>query len=142
MLMPWVLVAESNALFAHVLHERGTEVAGLAEQLGAKLPRLLAADSPQLDIPVLGGVMLAEGCWLLGGDPTPEVADAAVRMVALGHRFGYHRALPTLAWANVRRVVEDLAPGRLAPVVDRYADIASVDLLDEAREAVSYIALR
>ena len=89
--------------------------------------------------------MLAEGCWLLGGDPTPEVADAAVRMVALGHRFGYHRALPTLAWANVRRVGRATSPPGGSPRSSRrYAGIASVDLLDEARgrRPSSYIALR
>ncbi len=92
-----------------------------------------------MDFPVLGGVMLAEGCWLLGGDPTPEITDAALRMVALGQRCGYHRALPTMAWANVSGVVEGLVPGRLTPLVEKYAGVPAVDLLDEARAAVRVV---
>ena len=68
---------------------------------------------------------------------SPEATDAAVQLVALGQRFGYHRTLPTMAWANVSGVVERLAPGRLAPLVEQYADVPAVDLLDEARAAVA-----
>ena len=38
-LMPWVLFAESSALFAHVCHGRREEARWLAERLREKLPR-------------------------------------------------------------------------------------------------------
>ncbi|MBV9831854.1 MAG: hypothetical protein JOZ82_09675 [Marmoricola sp.] len=135
-MLPWVLYAEASALFAHVLHGRRDDAAWLAERVREKLPALLDEPTLSIDYPVVGGVLLAEGTWVLTGDPAPEEADAALRMVALGHRFGYHREMPTMAWANVVGVVGAHAPGDLEPLVDRYGAVPSVDLLDEARDAV------
>jgi predicted ATPase/DNA-binding SARP family transcriptional activator len=139
LLMPWLLFAEASALFAHVLHGRHEDVTWLAERIRGKLPDLLEGETIAVDYPVLGGVLLAEGCWVLAGAPSPEAVDAALRMVALGYRFGYHRELPSLAWSNVTGLVDGFAPGRLAPLVDRFSDVASVDLLGEAREALSHL---
>jgi hypothetical protein len=137
--LPWVLFAQASALFVHVLHGRREDVTWLADRVRTKLPELLAEESANVDYPIVGGVLLAQGCWVLAGDPPPEVVDAAVRMVALGYRFGYHRELPSLAWSNVSGLVEGLAPGRLAPWVDRYSDVPSMELLDDAREALAQL---
>ena len=83
---------------------------------------------PQLDYPVLGGVLLAVGCWELTGEPDESQRDAAVRLVALGQRFGYHRTLPTLAWTNVHAVVDAVAPDVLDTLVEEYAGQQAVDL--------------
>jgi hypothetical protein len=138
MMLPWVLFAEASALFAHVLHGRRDDVAWLVQRVGAKLPQLLS-EEPSIDYPILGGVLLGMGCWVLAGEPTAEETDPALRMVALGHRFGYHRELPSLAWSNVVGLVEPLAPGRLLPLVEHYADVPPVELLDEAREVLSHL---
>ena len=58
-LMPWVLFAESSALFAHVFHGRREEGRWLFDGLRDKLPELLGDSMPQLDYPVLGGVLLS-----------------------------------------------------------------------------------
>jgi predicted ATPase/DNA-binding SARP family transcriptional activator len=136
-LLPWVLYAEASALFTHVLYGRGEDVTWLADRIRGKLPELLAGETITVDYPILGGVLLAEGCWALAGDHSEETSEAALRMVALGYRFGYHRELPSLAWSNVTALVDGMAPGRLAPLVEQYADVPAVDLLDEARNALT-----
>jgi hypothetical protein len=135
-LLPWVLYAEASALFAHVLYGRRDDVAWLADRIRGKLPELLAGETITVDYPILGGVLLAVGCWALAGEHSEETSEAALRMVALGYRFGYHRELPSLAWSNVTSLVDGLAPGRLAPLVEQYAVVPTVDLLDEARDAL------
>src|SRR5205085_581390 len=128
--------------FVHVLHGRREDVTWLVERVETKLPQLLAGDGPSIDYPILGGVMLGHGCWVLTGDPSPEETDAALRMVALGYRFGYHRELPSLAWSNVVGLVEPLAPGRLQPLVEHYADVLPVDLLGAAGDVTGIVASR
>jgi predicted ATPase/DNA-binding SARP family transcriptional activator len=141
-LLPWVLYAEASALFAHALHGRREDVTWLAEKVREKALELLAAETLAVDYPILGGLLLAEGCWVLTGDPSDESSEAALRMVALGYRFGYHRELPTLAWTNVTGLVDPVAPGRLPALVEQFADVPVVDLLDEVRDALGYIARR
>ena len=56
-------------------------------------------------------------------------------MTALGQRFGYHRTLPTMAWANVLRVLEAADPSYPAKVealVASYASRPAVELREEA----------
>ena len=137
LLMPWVLFAEASALFAHVLHGRREEARPLAERVREKVPELLGESMPQLDFPVLGGVLLALGCWVLTGEPDATQRDAAVRLVALGQRFGYHRTLPTLAWTNVHSVVDAVVPGVLDGLVEEYAGQQAAGLRDEAQDAVA-----
>ena len=85
---------------------------------------------------MLGGVLLAVGCWELTGDLDETSRDAAVRLVALGQRFGYHRTLPTMAWANVHAVVDAVVPGALDTLVEEYAGQPAADLRGEATAAV------
>jgi len=101
------------------------------------LPELLGDSMPQLDYPVLGGVLLAVGCWELTGEPDETQRHAAVRLVALGQRFGYHRTLPTLAWTNVHAVVDAVVPDVLDKLVGEYAGQQAVDLRGEALDAVA-----
>jgi hypothetical protein len=140
LLMPWVLFAEASALFAHVLHGHRDEATWLARQSLAKLPQLLSDDAPRADYPVLGGVLLAVGSWVSSGSPEPPVADAARRMVALGHRFGYHRSLPTMAWAHVLTVVDPDGAAGLEVLAERYHGVPATALRAEARDAVSVVA--
>ena len=142
MASPWVLSAESVALFAHVRHSCREEVEWLAHRLAEKLPGLLAAEGFDHDLPVVGGVMLAYGCWLIGEPLDEEMTDAAVRLVALGERFGYHRTLPTMTWANVREVVDGLAPDRLTSRVEEYAEQRAADLLDHTRDVIAIAVSR
>ena len=102
-----------------------------------KLPELLGDSMPQLDYPVLGGVLLSVGCWELTGEPDETQRHAAVRLVALGQRFGYHRTLPTLAWTNVHTVVDAVVPDVLDKLVEEYAGQQAVDLRGEALDAVA-----
>jgi predicted ATPase/DNA-binding SARP family transcriptional activator len=132
-LMPWVLYAESAALFAHVRHGRADRVTWLVERSRAKLPGLFT--SPAIDLPVLGGVLLALGSWGIvtgRGD-----RDAAVELVALGHRFGYPRYLPTMAWVHVRELVDPVAPHRLDALADRWSGVPAQDLRGRAQEALA-----
>ena len=86
------------------------------------LPQALDENGPHVDFPVCGGGLLALGAW----DLTGGVGDAetSLRMIALGQRFGYHRTLPTMAWANVLQVlasVDPAYPARVEALVAEYA---------------------
>lgn len=151
-LLPWVLFAEAVALVAHALHGRVEEVRRLAGQVRASFTSLVGDPAPETagslaasrrdrDFPVLGGVLLGYGCWVLAGsvarEESPTARMAAVRLVALGHRFGYHRSLPSMAWDNVRGLVERTAPVVLTPMLEEYAGRPAPDLLDEVRACLA-----
>ncbi len=161
-LMPWVMYAEATVLATHAFHGRGAEVAEDALRVRGDLPRMVPgttgttdpADDPgsvrttgngladlHLDYPVLGGVLVGLGTWILATGPTDDAEQAgAVRLVALGHRFGYHRNLPSMAWGHVQALVERAAPGALAPQVEEYAGRRAADLTDELRAVVAALA--
>lgn len=144
-LMPWVLFAQSSALIAHVLNDRVEEGRDLVDGLRDAFPDLMAdtakfEDFPAFaDFPVLGGVLVGFGLWLLGARPAvgADVRAAAVRLVAVGHRFGYNRSLPTLAWVNVRTPADAAEPGVLDDLVAEYAGRPAEDLREVAREAIA-----
>ena len=128
---PWVMFAASSALFAHVLHGRRDAAADLASDLAACCRRC-STNGPHVDFPVCGGGLLALGTWDLAGG----VGDAEPRCGrALGQRFGYHRTLPTMAWANVLQVlasVDPAHPARVEALVASYTSRPAVELRGEA----------
>ena len=135
---PWVMFAASSALLAHVVHGARDAAADLASDLRGVLPQALDENGPHVDFPVCGGGLLALGAW----DLTGGVGDAetSLRMIALGQRFGYHRTLPTTAWANVLHVlasVDPAYPARVEALVAEYAARPAVALRGEALGLVS-----
>jgi len=130
---PWVMFAASSAVFAHVLHGRREAAADLASDLRGVLPQALDENGPHVDFPVCGGGLLALGTWDLTGGV--GVAETSLRMTALGQRFGYHRTLPTMAWANVLQVLASVDPAyqaRVEALVAVYAARSAVELRGEA----------
>jgi len=128
-----VMFAASSALFAHVLHGRREAAADLASDLRSVLPQALDENGPHVDFPVCGGGLLALGTWDLTGGV--GVAETSLRMTALGQRFGYHRTLPTMAWANVLQVLTSVDPAyqaRVEALVAVYAARSAVELRGEA----------
>jgi predicted ATPase/DNA-binding SARP family transcriptional activator len=131
---PWVLIAASGALTAHVLHAppgpdpRADELRSLLlEGAGGGLVGV-----PTDDLPLSGVLMVAVGAWgLRHGDPLRH--ENALRTMAVGHRWRYNRGMPSLTWEPLAALAERVAPGRLAALVDEYADRPARDLLDEAR---------
>jgi hypothetical protein len=69
-----------------------------------------------------------------------ERADA-VRMLAMGERFGYYRGSPSLSWERAGELAERSAPGALPPLVEEYAGRPIGDLADEAM-SLAHRALR
>jgi hypothetical protein len=135
---PWVMFAASSALFAHVLHGARDAAADLASDLRRVLPQALGENGPHVDFPVCGGGLLALGVWDLTGGVVD--AETSLRMTALGQRFGYHRTLPTMAWANVLHVlgsVDPAYPARVEALVASYTSRPAVELRGEALGLVS-----
>ena len=60
-----MLYAEASALFAHVLHGRREDVAWLADRVaGEGAASCWPTETLAVDFPILGGLLLAEGCWV------------------------------------------------------------------------------
>jgi predicted ATPase/DNA-binding SARP family transcriptional activator/tetratricopeptide (TPR) repeat protein len=134
---PWVLFTESAALVAYVQHGRRTEARDLAHGLAERLPGLFEGPPIRLDVPVVGCVMVAVAQWFLSDDAAPpdRVADA-VRLLALGERFGYYRGIPSLSWARSRDLAERRAPGVLDRMMAEYAGRPTAGLPKEAAALV------
>ena len=75
--------------------------------------------------------MVALGQWLLS-DETDTDPEDAVRLLALGDRFGYYRGIPSMAWSHARDLAERRAPGVLDRIVAEYAGRPAADLPEEA----------
>lgn len=129
---PWLLFAESSALFAHVAHGAREESRDLADVLRGKLVTVLDPTALRLDYPVAGCVLLAVGAWDLVDGEDRVSRRTAVRMIALAERFGYQRMLPTMGWANVVAMAENLAPGLLAESLEEYAGRPPAGLREDA----------
>ncbi len=136
-LSPWVMFTAAAALVAHVGNGSRASGADLATDLGSALRRVLDGEARHVDYPVIGGALVGIGVWRLtdpAGDPAGR--DAALRMIALGDRFGYHRALPSMTWPNITRIVHGVdatAPDRLDALVEEYGGRPAVELRDEAQ---------
>lgn len=136
-LAPWVLFTEAACLLAHVQHDRRDAASDLAEGVAGSLSRLLEGrDDLFLDIPVVGVVMVAVAQWLLTDGSGTAHTEAAVRMLALGDRFGYYRGIPSMSWQRASELAERRAPGVLDPIRAEYAGRQVAHLADEAATVV------
>jgi predicted ATPase/DNA-binding SARP family transcriptional activator/tetratricopeptide (TPR) repeat protein len=135
-LTPWVLFTEAAALVAYIQHGRRDDAFDLAANLSARLPELFGNESMHLDVPVVGGVMVALGEWLLSGPPSSDASIDAFRLLALGERFGYYRGIPSMSWPRARDLAERRAPGVIDQVQAEYAGRSVADLPEEAAAVV------
>ncbi|MFE8944432.1 ATP-binding protein [Streptomyces sp. NPDC007856] len=132
---PWALQLQSAAVAAHALHGRPDPVAGLTEELRARLLGLLSsaladgspADGAPVELPVYGTLLLALGHTRLAqGDP------AAVRLVALAERMPVVREFPTLSLTRSREAAENADRAAYADARSRYAALGREGLRAEA----------
>jgi predicted ATPase/DNA-binding SARP family transcriptional activator len=132
---PWVLLAEATALAAFAHHASTPAEEECGEELFAECRRrivpVLERDHPHLDYPVAGIVLFALAAWGLLRDALP--ADDAVRLLVLADRFAYHRSTPTMAWERLAPRAEEVAPGRIATMLEEYGDRRGPALLDGTR---------
>jgi predicted ATPase/DNA-binding SARP family transcriptional activator len=133
-LTPWVLIAASGALGAHVRHAP----AG-ADRRADELRRLLLGQTPDQgtagphfeDLPLSGVLLVAVGAWgLRHGDPL--ALDEALRLMAIGHRWTYNRSLPSLSWEPLAELADQARPGRLDELLAEYAERTGPDLVPDA----------
>ncbi len=139
---PWVLFSQTAALVAHVQHGRRDQAHDLARRLHEGLSALFAAPPAYLDVPVIGGVMVALGQWLISDPDCFEPDTDAVRLLALGERFGYYRGIPSLSWDRARALAETRAPRALDQVQGEYAGRPVADLSDEAAAVIQRAFVR
>jgi hypothetical protein len=167
-LEPWVLAGEAMALAAFARH--ATEAAQLASgrdlylSCRTRCAALVRQDRnrPNIDYPVLGGVLFALGAWALRdtntdtdtdtdtdtpchGDDGPDSADSpeaedAVRLLVLAQRFGYITTISRMDWARVVAIAERRAPGLLAVVRTGLGERRGAQLLGEVRSLVERLA--
>ncbi len=133
---PWSLFGEAIALAAHARYATGDDEAHGRELFlacRADALSLLATERPHLDYPAVGVVLFALGTWSLRHQP--ELAEDALRLLALAERLAYNRTAPTTHWAVAAAAAERAAPGRLTRLLAEYADRRPADLLAEARRA-------
>ncbi|MFB7508215.1 ATP-binding protein [Streptomyces broussonetiae] len=133
---PWVLQVQAAAVAAHGLHGRPDPVAGLTEELRARLIGLLSGaaadgspgdgspvDGAPVELPVYGTLLLALGhARLAQGDP------AAVRLVALAERMPVAREFPTLSLPRSREAAENADRAAYADARSRYAALGREEL--------------
>jgi hypothetical protein len=131
-LTPWVLIAASGALGAHVRYAPPGP-----DPRAEQLRDLLLGQAPDQrsarfeDLPLSGVLLVAVGAWSLRhGDPASH--DEALRLMAIGHRWTYNRSLPSLAWEPLAAMADDLLPGRLDELLAEGAERAAPDLVPDA----------
>ncbi|POX56738.1 LuxR family transcriptional regulator [Streptomyces sp. Ru71] len=132
---PWALQLQSAAVAAHALHGRPDPVAGLTEELRARLLRLLSAaladgspvDGAPVELPVYGTLLLA-----LGHDRLARGERGAVRLLALAERMPVVREFPALSLARSREAAENADKAAYADARSRYAALGREELRVEA----------
>ncbi len=134
-LTPWVLIAASGALAAHVRHAppgpdpRAGELRDIL--LGQAPGNQTNIAPPMGDLPLSGVPLVAIGAWgLRHGDPAAY--DNALRLMAIGHRWTYNRSLPSLAWEPLAQLADEVRPGRLGELQTEYAERPGPDLVPDA----------
>lgn len=131
------MFVESATVVAFARHAGPDEAAEGRERArtcAERIARLLRADDPYTDHPVVGLGLFAAGAWWTLREE--EGVEAAVRMLALADRFAYNRTVPSMAWAPVAARAEERAPGRLAGACDEAAGLEGAMLRRAALPAV------
>ncbi|MGI5238928.1 ATP-binding protein [Dactylosporangium sp. CA-139066] len=132
---PETIEAQSAAVVAHARHGRLGPVAGVVEELEAKLVTMLtrpAARRPAylVEFPVCGAVLLALA--MSGAGPA-----AAARMIALAERMRFLRGFqPTMSPARARAAAEHADGPAYAEAVSAYAALEPDALRAEALRLV------
>jgi hypothetical protein len=133
-LTPWLLIAASAALTAHVRHAppgpdpRADE---LRDLLLSRAPTERDGTAPLDDLPLSGVLLVAAAAWQLrhGGAATHE---DGIRLLAIAHRWAYNRSLPSLAWEPLAAMAEQARPGRLDALLAEVAGRSGPDLVPDA----------
>lgn len=135
---PWVYFPQAAAVCAHVHHQQRGPVQGMRDALRARLPAILGGKSGLfLDYPAVGSVLVALAAWELSGDPDPEGAERAVRLLVVADLFGYNRQLPSLGWAPAAALAEAALPGALARIRADVGVHPAPELREEALRLVT-----
>ncbi|WP_436495947.1 BTAD domain-containing putative transcriptional regulator [Actinokineospora sp. HUAS TT18] len=134
---PWTLFGEAAAVSAHAQFGEAPEGEELYAILRAKISGALDPERPHLDHPVIGVVLVGLALWGLLRGTLP--AGEAARLLALGHRFGYNRLYPTMAWPVVTGLAERVVPGEVDRWLASYGDRRGPQLLTEARAVVGHL---
>ena len=135
-LEPWVGLGEAVALAAHArFSASGEEAEGRAlfQSCIARAQRLLDLENAHLDFPVAGHILFGLGTWSLLRTDAP--ADVCTRLLALADRFGYHRTLPSMEWADIAERDKETSD-HVQAWRERYATRQPIELLAEARAAI------
>jgi len=138
---PWLLLAASGSLVAHVLHAADADAIARARVLRDLLVEQSAAGGnlPYLDLPLNGVPVVAVGAWLTRFGTEAEQEDG-IRLLAIGDRWAYNRSLPAMAWSPMQAIAERARPGRLAVLREEYADRPGYDLVPEAQALMAGLA--
>jgi predicted ATPase/tetratricopeptide (TPR) repeat protein len=143
-LEPWTLIALATDLAAHARYaetpaqlSRGWD---LVAQIGDLLEKFPSVPDASVDYPITGMSLAALGAWILGHDERgADRRDAAVRLVALAHGFGYNRWFPVMDWDVLASLADAAAPGRLAVVLEEYDGRQGRELRPEAEQVVASV---
>jgi predicted ATPase len=132
-LTPWLLMAVSGALAARVRHSRGPDPRSeeLRNLLMDNAPTGSEESTPLEDLPLGGALLVAVAAWQLRFG-SPETHEAGVRLLAIGHRWAYSRAFPSLSWEPLAEIADAARPGMLESLLKTWADRPGRDLVPEA----------
>jgi hypothetical protein len=143
-LEPWTLISLATDLAAHARFAdaparlaRGAE---LAVETAALLSRFATVPDVAVDYPVTGMALAALGQWMLCHEERPDV-ETAISLLALADGFGYNRWFPVMAWEPMAALADDVAPGRLAAVLEEYDDHRGRGLRSEAERVLGSLRL-
>ncbi|MEO7943658.1 MAG: hypothetical protein ABIR34_09685, partial [Marmoricola sp.] len=135
----WALVAEALALMAHARHARSPAEIAVRDDLAVltlgKSVDVMELHPTHLDFPVTGMSLAALAQWLFTTGDAP-LRQEGIGLLALARRFSYNRSYPVMAWELLVRAADEVEPGRLAALLEEYADRPGRDLLGEAITAV------
>ena len=137
---PWLMLAASGALVAHVHHGRSPRHAVRARELRDLLVDEDAAGASMsyFDLPLNGVLVAAVGAWSLRFGTDVE-RDAGVVLLATAQRWSYNRSLPSMAWAPLRALAERVRPDRLDALLEEYAGRPGHDLVPQVRELLARV---
>ncbi|MGW5242116.1 BTAD domain-containing putative transcriptional regulator [Monashia sp. NPDC004114] len=134
-LEPWAVFGEAVALTAHARHGTAEDSRRYADSVARKVTRVLDAQTPLLDLPVLGMGLFALGVWSLLRDSCPPARGA--KLLVMADALGYSRFVPTMAWETALAEAQDRAPGQVPYWQAEYAGQRGREILDDARAALA-----
>ena len=137
-LTPWLVMAAAGALGARVRFADGPDPRAdqLRDLLLANAPSSNGEGAPLEDLPLGGVLVVAIAAWQLRFGPT-HMHEAAVRLLAIAHRWAYNRSLPSLAWEPLAALADEVRPGQLDPLLREWSELPGPDLVGEALDLLA-----